>query len=658
MRNSVLPILGMLALSLACLWLIPDGTGDGAEGPQVQSGILRLPKDKKKLITSANVDMENFILSESSGQSLPGIEGGRWRVVGIALDDNKPLTRAIALGLGERITELGGVAVFDLHEAPALPTPPDRIFRITTVEGGTPTEHGELNGIVQVHQQEVRLPPTHPAAGLMEAPLVQDITLRLEHRSKPLPGVAWPARWAAIGRGLTETVLTQWDVSSHRLVGGEGLTGLERIESAAPEITPLPASQTQAPAVLSMAGHVIGSERLPEDWDRLRPVAPVGRMIPYDWWQPSRLWFLLVVPLFLVVRLTATLRLPAGHRSRRGWRQWRPWIIAAALTVMVIISAGPHRIQPTAKDVPLQSWAGHLPLPPNLAVLRWTGCFEQELVRGWVGRIQGLTTTDRMGGEIPALQPLLKLLAKKTADPETGGSDDGLWRKQAATDPQATLFARTRGGLDEFIMAIPDAEGWDCVLWQEQPRANSLHQTWLDLASDPEEDPLLVRLARGKLRRHLLTPRIPEDQQAEALKVLRQNPDAAEVAMIAELPSAMAGEDQAAALAKWVLGRASRPESAGGSWTHFDPGDQVIVDGRPFLFTVGDGAGLALISPNQRGELIVRVGDFVQAAPISSQAETTVHGAGLPTVVLTPIALTGVVTHPTAKPSDFRLEVR
>jgi len=614
MRNSVLPILGMLAIGLACLWLIPDGTGDGAEGPQVQSGILRLPKNTKKLITSANVDMENFILSESSGQPQPGIEGGRWRVVGIALDDNKPLTRAIALGLGERITELGGVAVFDLHDAPALPTPPDRVFRVSSLEGGTPTEQGDLTGIVQVHQQEVRLPPTHPAASLMEAPLVQEITLRLEHRSKPLSGIAWPARWAAIGRGMAETVLTQW---------GAG-------------------------------------QRLPADWDRLRPVAPVGRMIPYDWWQPSRLWFLLAVPLFLVVRLTATLRLPAGHRSRGGWRQWRPWIIATALTVMVIISAGPHRIQPTAKDVPLQSWAGHLPLPPNLAVLRWTGCFEQELVRGWVGRIQGLTTTDRMGGEIPTLQPLLKLLAKKTADPETGGSDDGLWRKQAATDPQATLFARTRGGLDEFIMAIPDAEGWDCVLWQEQPRANSLHQTWLDLASDPEEDPLLVRLARGKLRRHLLTPRIPEDQQAEALKVLRQNPDAAEVAMIAELPSAMAGEDQAAALAKWVVGRASRPESAGGSWTHFDPRDQVIVDGRPFLFTVGEGAGLALISPNQHGELIVRFGDAVQAAPISSTAETIVRGeagsgeAGQPTVVLTPAALTGVAT----KPTDFRLEVR
>lgn len=568
MRNSFLPIVGVVLLTVACFWLIPDGLGDGAEGPQVQAGILRLPKDRKLLVASAAIPVEQEVLTRTVGAPPPGLEQEGWRVVAIALDDTVPLTRAVALALGERLTELGAVAVFDVPDAALLPTPPDRVLRVRSEDGGRPAADGSLSGIVSIHQHEVRLPARHPAAGLMEASSVQERSWRIKHQSTPSAGVAWPHRWAAIGRALADTVLKDLGVL----------------------------------------------DRLPQEWDRMRPVVPAGKAIPYAWHQPGRLWLLFAVPVFLIVRILASRRLPADHRSRTGWRSWRPWIIATALTVMIVISSGPYRVGPTARDVPLSSWSVHLPLPPNLEVLRWNGCFEHDLVRGWVGRIQGKTTADRMGRPISALEPLQRLLSKKQADDGAAReAEDGLWREEIAPFPDALLFGRNRGGVDEFILVLPDDEGWDCVLWQEQGRANTVQASWLDAVDEPE----LVRVARRKLRRHLLTPRIPADQHDEAVELLREDPDVTEVAMLAELPTATAGEKIHAATARWVLGRSDRPTAGERTWAVLSAGETVAVDGRPLLFAVGDAVGLVLLGPDGRGELVLRDATGVSSAPIA-----------------------------------------
>lgn len=575
MRNSALPIVGVLLVTVACFWFIPDGLADGAEGPQVQAGILRLPKDRKHQVVSAAITVDHEVLTRTVGAPPPGLEPEGWRVIGIALDDTLPLTRAVALALGERLTELGAVAVFDIPDAPVLPTPPDRVLRVRSEDGGRPAEDGTLAGIVSVHQHAVRLPARHPAFGLMEAPSVQERSWRIQHRNAPTPGVRWPQRWAAIGRATADTVLGELGVG----------------------------------------------ERLTLEWDRLRPVVPEGRAIPYEWRQGGRLWFLFAVPVFLLVRILAARRLPADHRSRTGWRGWRPWIIATALTVMIVISAGPYRVGPTARDVPLSSWSVHLPLPPNLEVLRWNGCFEHDLVRGWVGRIQGKTTADRMGRPISALEPLHRLLAKRTADDGAAReNEDGLWREERSPVDDGQLFGRNRDGVDEFILVLPDEDGWDCVLWQEQGRANSVHASWVDAVHDAD----LRQVARRKLRRHLLTPRIPDDQQEDAVAVLRHDPDAAEVAMLAELPIATDGERAHAALSRWVLGRADRPSAGERIWAALTSGEAVTIDGRPLLFAVGDAAGLVLLGPDGQGELVLRDADGVATAPITPDLAATV----------------------------------
>ncbi len=578
MRNSALPIVGVLLVTVACFWFIPDGLDDGAEGPQVQAGILRLPKDRKHQVISAAITVDHEVLTRTVGAPPPGLEPEGWRVIGIALDDTLPLTRAVALALGERLTELGAVAVFDIPDAPVLPTPPDRVLRVRSEDGGRPTADKAVAGIISVHQHEVRLPARHPAYGLMETPSVQERSWRIQHRNEAAPGVRWPQRWAAIGRATADTVLGELGVA----------------------------------------------ERLPLEWDRLRPVVPEGRAIPYNWHQPGRLWILFVVPVFLIARVLASRRLPADHRSRTGWRGWRPWIIATALTVMIVISAGPYRVGPTARDVPLSTWSVHLPLPPNLEVLRWNGCFEHDLVRGWVGRIQGKTTADRMGRPISALEPLRRLLAKRTADDGSAReSEDGLWREEVTPIPDGQLYGRNRAGVEEFILVLPDDEGWDCVLWQEHRHANRAHAAWVDAVTDAD----VRQVARRKLRRHLLTTRVLAGQQEHAVAVLRRDPDATEVAMLAELPAAEDGERAHAALARWVLGRGERPDAGERIWAALASGEAVTIDGRPVLFAVGEAAGLVLLGPDGQGELLLRDADGVTTAPITrDQAATVTRG--------------------------------
>lgn len=591
MRNSFLPIIGVFLVTVLALWMIPHTNIEGQDGPQIHSGILRLPKKIEKMVPSADVPSTVTLTRTAVGEFPPGIEPQGWRVVGIALDDVQPLTRAVALGLGERLTLMNVVVLFDVVDDPVLPSPPDRIIRIRTVSGGTPDPATHtITGVLEISQEEIRLPEWHPAAGLQGALRLQPITWSVTvNNTVETPG-SWSQRWAAIGRDIGNAVLADLGIT----------------------------------------------DRVPKEWDRYRPTPPEGRWIPYFFIEPSRLWLLFIIPIFLTIRLWAGSRLPEGHRGRRPWARRRPWIIAVALTAVVIVYSGPHRVASTAKDVPLSSWSTHLPLPPNLEVLRWQGCFEDDLVRGWVGRINTKITYDRMSRPISADQPLLKLLSKRQADDGSARElGDGLWREEASPIAGSTLFGRSRQDIDEFIMVIPDDQGWGCVLWQEQPKANSIHDSWLDAAAQGDH----IRIARQKLRRHLLTPRIPEDQQQAAIALLRQDPDAAEVAMLGQTLDARVGEQQFAATARWVLGRGERPAAIEGArtWANLGLGEPVVFDGRPILVGIGDdAAGLAMIGPDHDGELYVRSGGQRLRTAIETEKGGWITIPDGPTLVCTP----------------------
>ncbi|HEX3135904.1 MAG TPA: hypothetical protein VHX44_20245, partial [Planctomycetota bacterium] len=58
--------------------------------------------------------------------------------------------------------------------------------------------------------------------------------------------------------------------------------------------------------------------------------------------------------------------------------------------------------------IPLSDWGSALTLPPTTERLRWEFAFQEHLVRGWVGLVPGLTTTNRNGVEEPTLDQLLQ----------------------------------------------------------------------------------------------------------------------------------------------------------------------------------------------------------------------------------------------------------
>lgn len=576
MRNSVMPLVGMVLIAALAVWLIPPTEDTGRDGPQIHSGILRLPTDGELRLAEVPIQTTTEVLEATGGAPPPGLEPEDWRIVAIAIEDTLPLTRAVALGLGERLTELGAVVIYDVLDEPVLPSPPDRILRIGSrqVEPKGETIQGEIS----IRQTSVRMPAWHPAAGLQGAASVQERTWHIRHRNEA--GTAtWPERWAGSGRELANLVLTDLGVA----------------------------------------------ERLPGDWDRARPVAPSGRYLPYGFAAPQMLWILVVVPVFLVVRLVAGRHRAPQPGWRGHWHRLRPWGIAAALTVAIVMSSGPHRLPPSGQEVPLSAWKTHLPLPPNLAVLRWQGCFEDDLVRGWVGRIEGKQTQDRLKRPIESIQPLLKLLSKKQADDGTARAEgDGLWREEQSPVKDGKCFGRNRDGVDEFLLAVPDATGWDCVLWQEQPRSNSLQDSWVQAVEDGEH----VAIARRKLRRHLTATRIPEDQQDNARALLRKDPDALEVAMIAETPAATDGERAYAAAARWILGRHQGPPPAEGPWPRLERGTGVSFDGRSVLLGLDGTLALVCAGFNDLGEIIIRDAAGTATVPFRVGEVATVTAPG------------------------------
>lgn len=210
MRNSLIPLIAAVLLFVVGLALIRPTVGRGQGGPEVHAGILRLPK-RDPLRTASAPLTDTTVANLASGAR----DDGRWRIVVVSGADREPTTRAAMLALGEALYTAGMVAVLDplpaaSESTPPLPLPADRLIRIATrtaTTGDTPAAPWHATVVFTV--VEPRLPPGHPAEGLLPKPTQAGAVVVVEHDGRPAGSQAptWPERWAATGRSTVQAML-------------------------------------------------------------------------------------------------------------------------------------------------------------------------------------------------------------------------------------------------------------------------------------------------------------------------------------------------------------------------------------------------------------------------------------------------------------------
>jgi len=145
-------------------------------------------------------------------------------------------------------------------------------------------------------------------------------------------------------------------------------------------------------------------------------------------------------------------------------------------------------------------WGTPIPFPPTTPELRWHGSFQHDLVRGWIGRIDGRTVSTRTGGSEAAVEPLLRLLPK-------GGWEaapaEGRWR----------LWTRLKDGIRQHVALRDEGDGWACTTWSERPDLAGLVDRWLAAARSGDAQ------AAARLLRLQSCPALPE-----ALRVRVEGP--------------------------------------------------------------------------------------------------------------------------------------
>ncbi|MCK6491604.1 MAG: hypothetical protein L6R48_25425, partial [Planctomycetes bacterium] len=158
---------------------------------------------------------------------------------------------------------------------------------------------------------------------------------------------------------------------------------------------------------------------------------------------------------------------------------------------------------------------GRIPQPPGADELRWQGAFQFPLVRGWVGAVEQATTTNRTGAAIPALQPLLKRLARGGWQGQllAGGApvqnqDGALSAGGAPVEISQVAWVRDHDGLPAELRFVPAGAGWRLELWQVRPQPAQVVQQWRERAAAGDA------AARALLERHRATAGIPADLRA------------------------------------------------------------------------------------------------------------------------------------------------
>jgi hypothetical protein len=204
------------------------------------------------------------------------------------------------------------------------------------------------------------------------------------------------------------------------------------------------------------------------------------------------------------------------HSSGAPDAQWSRWYatVGRGIAATAINAIGAREFKATDAE-PRAQWDDLLPQAPRHAVVRWLAAFEDDLVRGWFGEIRGTTTLDKAGAEASALAPLEKLLKS------------GMWEESSVPGAALRTWSRERDGTMFWFGCQSMPTGWQLTMWQERSEPSRRFDEWFDSAQVGDA------AARRNLRRHLLCASIPDAQRLEAATLLKQNPSAAESAMIA-----------------------------------------------------------------------------------------------------------------------------
>ncbi len=210
MRNSLMPMILVVIVVAVSLALLNSKSNPGLNGPDLQPGIFRLPKKDKFHVDSAALIDEDVVTAEGVP---PANRGESWRVVLVMAKDRHPLTRAIVLSLGEKLTSHGCVTIIAPLDAPSFPMGVNRIISVTTTEAQIPAVlGGEARATVKVTTALARVSTDHPAAPLLpDAEGSSAAAITITHHSRAAaPVQAWSNWWAGSGRNLAGVILERF----------------------------------------------------------------------------------------------------------------------------------------------------------------------------------------------------------------------------------------------------------------------------------------------------------------------------------------------------------------------------------------------------------------------------------------------------------------
>lgn len=241
-----------------------------------------------------------------------------------------------------------------------------------------------------------------------------------------------------------------------------------------------------------------------------------------------------------------------------------------------LLNHGPMLSDP--ESLPLEAvhgpWRDEIPQQPQHDVVRWFASIQAPLIRAWSGSIVGSQLFYR-GQERDAVEVFADHLSR------------GQWEVLAEEEPDNQIeqaqWRNQRDGSLQRLWINRQGAGWDVLAVEAHSDSGALFRQWLEQAVDGDY------AARAQLRRHLFTDGIDKALRQQARDLLRQNPDARELAMLSEMADASELEILHGAWSRWVMGYANeQPAEPIPAVDH-----QALWDGRLVLMPYQDGGVLA-----------------------------------------------------------------
>ena len=158
-----------------------------------------------------------------------------------------------------------------------------------------------------------------------------------------------------------------------------------------------------------------------------------------------------------------------------------------------------------------------LPVHPDHKNVSWYAGFQEPLARGWYASIVGTKRISKMGTE-----------RMTVAEWDKHISGSGSWQKQQTMSEDVILWNAIAKDPNRLgcILTQERSYGADVLTWMTDPRISELYQGWIAAAQEGDY------LARTLLRRYVLSPHIETALCQEAIKVLRQEANLADQAII------------------------------------------------------------------------------------------------------------------------------